>query len=489
MVASDGGGTTPAVRECELLVIGGGPAGMASALTAARHGVAVTLVDERPTLGGQIYKQFGDGFVVADARALGRHYEEGSRLISAVQRSRVHVLTGATVWGIWGNDAYVHRDDAPPECIRTRCIIIAAGAYDRPVPFPGWTLPGVITAGGAQALAKVQRVAPGRRILMAGSGPLALSFAAELAHAGANVVMLAEAAPRPSVASLLRMARAYPGNATPLGDGVRYFSMLRTHHVTVRWSTMIRRAEGTTGVERAVIGRVDADWRPITGTEQVLDVDTVCVGYGLFPSNELARLCGCAHSYDEERGGLTAVRDEWMRSSVPGILVAGDGAGVSGSAVAIEEGRLAGIAAAMDTGHLATGDADVAASRPRTSLRRTARLRRALSRMYPVGAGIYDLAAGTTIICRCEEVSLDEISGALKSGVTDTQGVKSRTRAGMGLCQGRMCGRQVAAEVSRVTARSIADVPAFSSRPPVKPVPIATLAAERPERERPTVAV
>jgi len=471
----------------EVLVIGGGPAGMAAALAASEAGAQVTLVDERPSLGGQVYKQFSPAFEVHDETRLGAQHRRGQQMIAAVMDSAVEVLADTVVWAIWDREAFVCRHDREVRRILARTIIIAPGAYDRPVPFPGWTLPGVITAGGAHSLVKVFRVSPGRRILMAGSGPLSLAFAAELKHHGANVIMLTEACRRPTVASILRLLQASPGNTSSLVEGLQYLGYLRAHRVPVRWSTMICRAEGDASVERAVITRVDPDWRTIPGSEDVLDVDAICLGYGLFPSNELTRLCGCAHSYDEQRGGMIAWRDEWMRSSVPGILVAGDGAGVSGVATAIEEGRVAGLAAAVDTGHLGADAATAFVQRAHARLRRQRRFRGALDRMYRVGPGVYDLADDSTVICRCEEVTLGDIKAALTTCPVDTQGVKDYTRAGMGLCQGRVCGRQVAAEVARVARVPIGSVAPNSVRPPVKPLPIAAVAAEMPERRRPIV--
>ncbi len=480
--------TTPfeSVRT-EVLVVGGGPAGMAAALAASQAGARVTLVDERPTLGGQVYKQSSPAFGLTHAARRGAHYRRGQQLIAAVAASPIDTLTDTVVWAIWGRDAFVCRQDREVRRIAAEAIIIATGAYDRPVPFPGWTLPGVITAGGAHSLVKVFRVSPGRRILMAGSGPLSLSFAAELRQYGANVVMLTEACPRPTAAAALRLLGAAPGNTSSLAEGLRYLWSLRRQRVPVRWSTMISRAEGDDRVERAVITRVDRDWRPLPGSEEVLDVDAICLGYGLLPSNELTRLCGCAHDYDEQRGGMIARHDAWMRSSVPGILVAGDGAGVSGAATAIEQGRVAGLAAAVDTGHLSAAQAAALATRARARLRRQRRFREALDRMYPVGPGVYELANDRTIVCRCEEVTLGDIRAALGRCPADPQGVKDFTRAGMGLCQGRMCGRQVAAEVARATGVSIGDVDPASVRPPVKPIPIAAVAAEMPERRRPIV--
>lgn len=197
-------------------MIGGGPAGMAAALAASEAGAQVTLVDERPALGGQVYKQSSPAFEVADEARQGVQSRRGRQMIAAVMDSAVEVLTDTVVWAIWGREAFICRSDSEVRRILASAIIIAPGAYDRPVPFPGWTLPGVITAGGAHSLVKVFRVAPGRRILMAGSGPLSLSFAAELQHHGANVIMLTEACRRPAVTSILRLLQASPGNTSSL---------------------------------------------------------------------------------------------------------------------------------------------------------------------------------------------------------------------------------------------------------------------------------
>lgn len=460
---------------------------MAAAFAASEAGATVTLADEAPALGGQIYQQSRlEG--VGDRDGWHRVRDRrGRSMIAAASAAGIDVLTDTVVSSIWDREALLCRHEVEVRRITAGAIVIAAGAYDRPMPFPGWTLPGVITAGAAQRLVKAAGVAPGRRILMAGSGPLSLAFAAELRHRGAGVIMLAEACRRPAVRSVLRLLSAARGNVPSLLDGIRYLRFLRGAGVPVRWSTMIARAEGRDGVERAVIVRVDDAWRPLPGSEEVLEVDTVCLGYGLVPSNELARLCGCAHTYDEARGGWVATRDAWMRSSVPGVFIAGDGAGISGAAVAVEEGRIAGLGAAVETGRLESGEAAARARPAHARLRRARRFAVALRDMYPVGEGMYGLADDLTVICRCEEVTLAEIKEALAASPADVQGVKDSTRAGMGLCQGRMCARQVAAEVAKTLRVPIASVAPPSVRPPVKPLPIAAVASEMAERRRPIV--
>jgi NADPH-dependent 2,4-dienoyl-CoA reductase/sulfur reductase-like enzyme len=474
-----------AVEDRELVIVGGGPAGMAAALEARRAGVQVTLIEERPSLGGQIYKQPPAAFTVRRPEALGKEYLAGRRLVDLTLRSGAEILTGHVAWNVWGRGPFevgVYRPDsggAPGQArtLRTSTLLLATGAYDRPVPFSGWTLPGVLTAGGAQAMVKIQQVYPGDRILMAGSGPLILAFSVQLHKLGANVVAVLEAAPRPGPSAALGLLRgALNGNLRLLRDGLTYLAYLRRHGVPFLYGHAIARAEGDGQVERAIAVRVDREWRPIGGTEHTFDVDTVCIGYGFLPSLELPRLLGCALRYDENQGGHIPVRDADGQSSVPGLFVAGDGAGVAGSAVAIEEGRIAGIAAACRLGRL---DPTAGDDRLRPRHRRLAQLehfRAALDQTYRVGPGIYEWATDDTIVCRCEEVTIGEVRRHIRPGSQDPNAVKSLTRIGMGLCQGHNCSQQVSALFAQETGRPLTELPPLSPRPPVRPVPIGLIA-------------
>ena len=192
----------------DLVIIGGGPAGLSAAAEAAKHGLTVGLIDERATLGGQIYKQFGLGFVVKDESKLGRDYLIGRKSISACEHKNVRIFRETTAVSIDGDRVIIATEGSAVETLVGKRILIASGAHDRPVTFPGWTLPGVLTAGGAQTLVKTQRVIPGKKILFAGSGPLALAFPAQLKSYGANVILALEAGRTPSFRDLVRLVLA-----------------------------------------------------------------------------------------------------------------------------------------------------------------------------------------------------------------------------------------------------------------------------------------
>ena len=415
--------------------------------------------------------------MVRDRRKLGHDFGRGLELIGAAGEAGAELSTGTTVVSLRGTSAvvYGYGSAATTTTLQARRVLVAPGAYDRPVVFPGWTLPGVVTAGGAQAMVKASRVVPGDRVAFAGSGPLALAFPAQLRHYGVNVVLALEAGPAPGPRSLLGLLSAAPGNLALLRDGAAYRLQLLRHGVPLRYRRMVVRADGDGRVEEMVHAAVDADWRVVAGTEERLAVDTICVGYGFVTSTELLRLAGCRFGYDEDLGGAVVEVDEWQRTSVPGVLAAGDGTGVRGAPVAADQGRLAALGAAVDLGSLSPRQGDVLAQPVRRRLAAKERFRRALRPLYRVGPGVYELATATTVVCRCEEVTMASLEEAA-AATGDANVAKSYTRAGMGLCQGRNCHRQVAAVLARQSGRSVSDVAATTPRPPARPVPMKVLA-------------
>jgi len=231
-------------------------------------------------------------------------------------------------------------------------------------------------------------------------------------------------------------------------------------------------------VERAVLARLDRDWRPVAGTERTVEVDTVVLGYGLVPSPELADLAGCALVHDVGRGGWVPAADpeRLMATSAPGVFVAGDGAGIDGADVAEQEGRLAGLGAALHVGRLDPAVARARAAPALRALRRFARFRQTLGRVLAPRAGLYSLVTDDTIVCRCEEVSGAEVRVAIEEGARRVAEVRAVTRAGMGLCQGRFCVPTVAGLLGRWAGMSQEAAGRLPPRLPARPVPVTVLA-------------
>jgi thioredoxin reductase/bacterioferritin-associated ferredoxin len=368
-----------------------------------------------------------------------------------------------------------------PQRLQAQALILATGAYDRPIAFPGWTLPGVMTAGAVQTLLKNQRVLPGQRFLLTGTGPLQLAVAAQLIRAGAEVVEVLEGASLVGWRTV-RHALALWGQGTRLAEGWDYWRTLRRSKVPFRFGWSAVEAQGEGQVQEVVIARLDDAWRPIRQSQQTIAVDTLVIGYGFIPAVQLSGLLGCRHDFRPERGGYVPRRNGEMQTSLPGVYAVGDGAGIGGAALAQVEGHIAGLAAARQVGQLDEGAAQAAIARQRAALARERRFARMLGDLFTPGPGLYALATEETLICRCEEMPLAEIHQAIAAGARSANEVKGLTRCGMGNCQGRICE----ALLARAIATKLGPAPeylqqveaagSFTPRPPLYPLPLTVLA-------------
>jgi thioredoxin reductase/bacterioferritin-associated ferredoxin len=457
----------------DVLVIGGGPAGMAAACVVAEAGLDVVLVDERGKLGGQYYKQPVD----PTAASADRQVRDGRALIQRVRESGARVLRGVTIWAAYGSSEVMALGNDANYVLRPKRLIVATGAYDRAVPMPGWTLPGFVTTGAAQSLLRAYGVTPGNRVAISGNGPLNIQLAAELTRAGVEVVALAELAPAPGPRSVGRLAAMLWNGPDLLRDGAGYLRTLWKAGVSVQYGHAVIAASGTGRIEQATLARVDGQGRPVPGSERVLDVDAVCAGFGFLPSNEVPRALGCRHRFDPSRGPLEVVRDSWGRTSVEHVAVIGDGGGIQGGRVAVAQGILAGVDAARSLGK---GDAPSLERETRAAqktVRSQQRFQRALWALYDAPLLVDQLATDETHICRCEEVTLKTIREAMEGGVHSLGALKRLTRAGMGRCQGRYCAGIMVGMLPEqgTTARDEMDF--FAPRAPFKPVPIGAVAS------------
>lgn len=450
----------------QVLVIGGGPAGLAAAAVAAEAGLDVVLVDERAKLGGQYYKQ--PAGAVREAELDGQ-FRAGRALVERVHRSGARVLDGAVVWGAFAQEEHAPIVEAVDALtawtLRPQRLVVAAGAYERAVPFPGWTLPGVMTAGAAQTLLRSHQVAPGRQVLVAGNGPLNMQVAAELARGGVDVVAVAELGrPAAQLRALAAMLAAAPALVR---DGARLRATLLARRVPVIARSTVVRAEGVARVEHAVIARIDAHGQPVPGTERRYGVDAVCLGLGFLPSGELLRGLGCRHA------SLDVVTDSCGRTSVDSVWAIGDGAGIGGANLALAQGALAARDVARTLGVPAAE-----ARRAERARRRHLRFQRALRRAYRAPPLTGELCDDETLVCRCEEVSYAAIRAAFDDGAEHIGAVKRVTRAGMGGCQGRYCGPLLAELSASRSGRTVGESDLFAPAAPFKPLPVAALAAD-----------
>ena len=461
----------------ELAIIGGGPSGIVAAIESAMAGVKVTLLDENPKPGGQIYRQFEKGFKVIDAKNLGEDYQKGLDLLNQFKalNDKIEYLNNATVWGIFPDNTLAFARNGASFRTRFKKLLLANGAYDRPVPFPGWTLPGVLTAGGVQKLVKTERILPGEKILLVGTGPLQLLLADQILTAGGKIEAILESG---DILSNWRLGlKGIWGNGDYLKKGWRYWRHIKKARIPLLHKHIILEARGDSQVEEAVFAEVDENWRPKPHTEHTVKVDTICLGYGFVPSTELTQLAACQHKYSARLGGYIPLRDGHMETTVKDIYAVGDGTGVGGSQIAIEEGRIAGISIANALGYISDAGAKENINLSRKRLDKSNQLRKVLDEISRPRAGLYELARDDTIICRCEEITLKDIKAAMAGGATQAKDIKRTTRIGMGPCQGRMCGPTLIEIINQQPDSSAKGQGCLLPRPPIKPIALGVLAA------------
>ncbi|MER5887042.1 NAD(P)/FAD-dependent oxidoreductase [Streptomyces sp. NPDC001941] len=483
----------------DLAVVGAGPAGLAAAVTAADLGLRVALVDAGERPGGQYYRHPAPELGARRPQALHHGWSAFTRRTDKLARHQqtraITYLPSHHIWTVvrdgdpearregdtteppateasgggpgWRLHA-VEGPDERPATIRARTVLIATGAYERQLPFPGWTLPGVVGAGGAQAMLKSGLVLPGRRVVVAGSGPLLLAVADSLAAAGARVPAVVEAA---DYAGYARQLPLLARNPAKLAEGALFGGGLLRHSVRLLTRHAVTAVHGTDRVEAVTASRLDRHWRPLPGTGRRIPCDALAVGHGLVPQLELALGLGCATRRTPD-GTLALDLDASQRTSVPGVWAAGEAGGVGGAQLALIEGELA----AHSIAAVVRGGASGAV--PGRLPRRRARLRAfadAMAAAHRPGDGWVEWLDDATDVCRCEEVPAGRVREAVvELGARDARSVKLLTRAGMGWCQGRMCGQAVACLAG--------GEPAPETRPLSCPVPLKQL-AELPSDE------
>jgi thioredoxin reductase len=453
----------------DVLVVGAGPAGLAAAAAAVGGGARVAVVDAGERPGGQYWRQpsdavrAGPGRLAADLQHDGATYD---RLTSA--SSRAEWYAGRAVWAVTrsagGFEVHtVARADGVESrtTLSARRLVLAPGAHDRQLPFPGWDLPGVMGAGGVQALLKEHGVVAGTRVLIAGTGPFLLSVAAGLTAAGSRVVGVHEAA---SGAGWARHPLALARNPAALVQGLDLARTLTRHRVPLRRRSVVTAAHGDESVSSATVGRLGRDSRVVPGSERRVVADLIAVGWGFTPQLELPLALGCATHVDVDGSQVCTVDDD-QRTSVGGVWVAGEACGVGGAALAVVEGEIAGSAAA--------GVAVPARARRRRTAARVFAV--ALHHAHPVAPGWVDRVTDETLVCRCEEVTAGRLRAAVDElGADSARSAKLLVRAGMGWCQGRVCGYAASCLVAARTGGPPS--PPLTERPVAAPLSLGALA-------------
>jgi thioredoxin reductase/bacterioferritin-associated ferredoxin len=466
--------TATPVFHHDLLVLGAGPAGMAAATEAAGCGLSVALLDEQGLPGGQVYRAPPPEFGAAPPSP---EAARGSVLRAALAASGARHLPLRHAWFAEpGFRLHVVGPDGP-EVHQAPRLILATGAHERVVPAPGWTLPGVVGLAAATVMLKAEGVLPGRRTVVAGAGPLLAAVAAGILKAGGEVAAVVDLA-RP--ADWLARLPALSARPDLLARGAGWRAKLAAARVPVLHGHAVVALHGGAELEEVEVAPVDrATWRPREGPRPRFPADACALGHGLVPDTAITRLLQARHVFRPEAGGWIAQTDAEQRASMPGLYIAGDGAGIGGAAAAEERGRMAALAAARDAGRLDAAAHEARAAAPRAARIRAERFGAAMATLMQPRPGPYAAIPPETVVCRCEDVTRATIEAALDAGARDVNQAKAWTRCGMGPCQGRICGEAlaelVALRVSRpaaaghVASREAAGQ--LTGRAPLRPVP------------------
>ncbi len=451
----------------DIVVVGAGPAGMAAATVAAEHGAGVLLLDEQSTAGGQIYRAVSRQ-TLNDENILSRDYYQGRELVSALQASGAEHAAGATVWQLsTGREVGVSKDGIA-RLLSANQVILATGAQERPFPVPGWTLPGVMTAGGAQVLLKSAALAAPDAVF-AGTGPLLYLVAHQYLKAGIAIRAILDTTPR---TNRLRALPHLPGALMKIGallKGRHWMAELRAAGIPFIKHVEDLKLLGTEALSAVEYWHRDR-W-------QRMETSQVFLHQGIVPNVNLAMAAGCAHRWSDAQLCWHAVTDAWTETDMPGIAIAGDGAAIDGARAAECLGRIAAYGALHRCARLDARERDRLAAPQRRTLVQERRIRPFLDAMFRPSRQFRLPDDDATIVCRCEEVPAARVVEAVSLGCVGPNQLKAFSRCGMGPCQGRLCGLTISEMIASQRGVPVAEVGALRLRPPVKPLMLAELAA------------
>ncbi|MBC7610176.1 MAG: NAD(P)/FAD-dependent oxidoreductase [Polaromonas sp.] len=452
------------MKGMQAVIVGAGPAGIRAAQTLVKQGVRPVVIDEAPRWGGQIYRQPPAGFKRSKKTLYGFEAGRAEAVHSALSDivEQIDYRPDTLVWN--AEDGQLDLlSNGKMSTVPYRQLIVATGATDRVLPFPGWTLPGVFTLGAAQVALKFQGCAIGSNVVFAGTGPLLYLIAYQYAKAGAKVAGVLDTATfGDKIAATPGMLR----QTALFTKGVYFFAWLRAHGVPIHQGVKLLQATGTTQVSGIKFS---------TGEhQQEISCDAIGFGYALRSETQLADLLGCSFAYDDLQRGALPVRDKAGRSSVAGVYLAGDGAGIMGADAAEWAGERAALALLADAGQTVDDSSSAALEK---KLAGTADFRVALERAFPFPQDWAADAPDDLIICRCEEITAGQLRQCVvDAGAQDMNRLKALTRVGMGRCQGRTCGVAAAEILAQACGSSPAAVGRLRGQAPLKPLPFSAMA-------------
>lgn len=451
----------------DTIVIGAGPAGLTASASLAEMGLKVLTLDEQSNPGGQIYRNV-EKASPENLQKMGEDYSRGLKLTERFRKSGAEYLNNSMVWNVESQGRVCYSRNGVSERITANYIVIAAGAMERPVPIPGWTLPGVVGAGAANGLAKEANLTPSGTVVIAGSGPLLLLEAALLLDKGVEVAAIFETTPKiPSPAILQDIPKALLG--TPfLLKGLKMLRDIKKSGVPHYKGVTNLKAVG-----EQKLASVEAE----CGSEKLsYPADMLLLHFGVIPETHIYRLLKCHMEWHEKYRYWYPKTDQWGRTNYEKIFAAGDGTGVSGAIAAEIKGELTALEVGHRLGILPAYERDRLAAPQREALAKDGYPRPMIDMFFAFDPGHFTFE-DDTLLCRCENVTVGDVRSMVQQGVTELNEVKAITRCGMGPCQGRMCGPVLGEIVAAELNRSVPDAGLLTIRQPLKQIPLGELAS------------
>ncbi len=426
-------------EQADVCIIGAGPAGINAAGYLAEYGVQSVIIDEAPKLGGAVYRgPFRDNATADHLEKKLKKETENLRSLFAQHSTCIQVLTETRVVGFVGNPRHlmVYNDDMGLHSLHYKKLLICTGCFERTIPFPGWTLPGIITLGGLQSQVKNCLVKPDKSVVLVGTGPLLLVTAKQLHLAGVKVLGIYESGTR---LQLAKQFSATMRNLPLVAEGLGYLRFLKKAGIDVFYGWSVVEVHGKDSLDEVVVAPFNSSKKPILEKSKTIPVNTLGVGFGFTSRSRLARLLGTQMVRSEESGSFPKV-DKWYRTSLPGVYVAGDVAGTYGAKAAAAEGKVAALAALIDSGIVSQSQAAKKARPIWKEIKKNKDFRKAFREFSSVKKNFLQLPREDTIVCACENVTRKQIDDAIARGVQDIKTLKMVSRISMGDCQGKRCG-------------------------------------------------
>lgn len=454
----------------DLAIVGAGPAGMSAAASAAAQGLKVALFDEQPTPGGQIYRSISLP-ALADRTILGADYYRGEQLLSQFQQAEVDYYASATVWQINNSFSLCVSLAGRSQIFTAERILLATGAQERPVPFPGWTLPGVMTCGAAQILLKSSGLTPPAPLVLAGSGPLLLLIACQLHKAGVEIHAILDTTPTANYSAAFKHLPGALRSWRNLWKGVKMLAYLKRSSVPFYSNVSQLKAQADTSTGSLS----DVQFQQGDKAQQ-LSCQSLLVHQGVITNVQLSQSLGLKHQWHNDQLCWQPQLNDWGESSQQGLFIAGDSAAIGGALAAEYAGHISALQIAMQLGKISAAQRNHLSQAAQQQRTEQLAIRPFLDALYKPRQDFLR-PSDDTLVCRCEEVSAGQIRQLARQGCAGPNQTKAFVRAGMGPCQGRMCGNTVSELIAEVQQQPVAQVGHYNVRAPIKPITLAEMAS------------